>query len=144
MLPVPLDPADADRVARSRQIREAAGIGLRAMARQADLSRGYVSQLERGMFRPGYAARRWVAILAVLDADSGQRGLPGQPGRLVAVKLAERRADDLGRHHELDRDHGGGAASAAVPAAGPRAAAGGVVWNEPTSPRRASPGTAGG
>ncbi len=67
MLPEPLDPPAADRVTRSREIRQAAGVGLRAMAAEAGLSKGYLSQLERGLARPGASARRWLALLAVLD-----------------------------------------------------------------------------
>ena len=65
--PEPLDQPAADRVARSRQIRHDAGVGFGAMCREAGLSPGYLSQLERGLSRPGGGARRWLAILAILD-----------------------------------------------------------------------------
>ena len=78
-------PSGRDLAARSRTIRRAAGVGLRAMAREAGLSKGHVSNLERGISQPGPAAARWLAIVAVLDSD-GWQTWPGDADLAASIR----------------------------------------------------------
>jgi transcriptional regulator with XRE-family HTH domain len=64
------DPDPADLAARTRSIRQAAGISLPALAREANLSKSHVSLLEQGKSQPGPRSRRWLAIIALLDATN--------------------------------------------------------------------------
>lgn len=66
-VPAPGSDRAADLTARSRELRQAAGVAFDRMAAEAAISKSHLSQLERGLAAPGRRARTWLAILEVLD-----------------------------------------------------------------------------
>ncbi|UCF68563.1 MAG: helix-turn-helix transcriptional regulator [Acidobacteriota bacterium] len=86
--------------ARIRELRDAAGLSLNALAESAGVSKGYLSQLERGeAVNPGYDVLRKIAAAMALplstllgedeDVASAPRPLPPSLQEFVAKKAAE-------------------------------------------------------
>lgn len=89
----PVDPVDASIGERMRALRHQRDLSLQQVAAQAELSVGYLSQIERGLSSP--AVRDLMRIAAALETDPSfffpaverQRDEEGR----VVVRLAERR-----------------------------------------------------
>jgi len=67
--------ADRDLMARARALREAAGVSQRQLAAHAGVAQSVLASWEAGrVLAPGaarpQAARRWLAVLRLLDATS--------------------------------------------------------------------------
>ncbi len=89
-LPDPMEVAVGDRI---RSVRKQRGLSLQQVAQQADLSVGFLSQIERGLSSP--ALRDLMRIATALETGLNvffeQMEVPGAPTDSIVVRVAHRR-----------------------------------------------------